>query len=117
MKTSTNPMVSPAQRCQLSTSRCTTARIDFVRAGMAGARTLTDTGASQRNVDEGVGIGLFDLHLLVLWIELGEHAPLLLGCARRHPAVAGEHRDLLFQRAQVRDAIRPADLGWNHGED
>src|SRR5207237_4576003 len=100
MKTSTSPTVSPVQRCQLSTSRCTTARIDFVRAGTAAAKTLTDTAASQRNVDEAVGIGLFGLHRLVLGIELGEHPPLVLGCAGRHPAVAGEHGNLLPERAQ-----------------
>jgi hypothetical protein len=44
MKTSTNPMVRPVQRCQQSTSRYITARIDFVRAGMSAiviALTLT----------------------------------------------------------------------------
>src|SRR5437879_539955 len=101
MKTSTSPTVRPVQRCQQSTSRFIAARIDFVRPGMmAGAMTTSLAGitASQRHVDESVGVGFFDLHLLVFGVELGEHATLLLRRAGRHPAVAGEHGDLLSQR-------------------
>src|SRR5436309_1104667 len=103
MKASTNPTVRPVQRCHDSTSRCITQRNDFARgdsqtggAATSEARSLAGIAGSERGIDELVRVRLFDLHLLVGGVELGEHAELLIRRRGRHPAVAGEHGELLL---------------------
>src|SRR6202158_3778453 len=131
MNTSTSPTVSPVQRCACKTSVRTVGSIDCrvaaperaapatlprVEGGPGSLPTapLACIAPSQCFVDEPVGIRLLDLDRFVFRIEFGKDAPLLFRTVHRHPAVAGEHRNLLLQHPEVRRAILAADLDWNH---
>src|SRR3954467_1886875 len=147
MKARTSPIASPVRRCQERTSLWRTQRNDFARGGAAAGRhagvsrtsgvssmhgsattgggicSRRDDASSagiahpDRPIDELVGVRLRHLDRLVVGSELREDAPFLLGGARRHAAVAGEHGKLFLQYLQIRGAIGTADLGRNDGED
>src|SRR4029077_6045745 len=85
--------------------------------GSSPSAPLACIAAPQRFVDESVGIRLLDFHGFVFRVEFGKDTPFLFCTVHGHPAVAGEHRNLLLQYLQVCRAILAADLDWNHCRD
>src|SRR5207253_7391776 len=134
MNTSRSPTVSPVQRWACKTSVRTVGIIDCRVAaperaappnlppfdggpGSSPRAPLACIAAPQSFIDEPVGIRLLDFHGFVFRVEFGKDTPFLFRTVHRHPAVAGEHRNLLLQYLQVRRAILAADLDWNHRRD
>src|SRR5207302_5798599 len=131
MNTSTSPTVSPVQRCACKTRVRPVGTIDCRVAaperaapanpprleggpGSSPRAPLACIAAPQRFIDEPVGIRLLDFDRFVFGVEFGKDTPFLFRAVHWHPAVAGEHRDLLLQYPQVRRAILAAALDWNH---
>src|ERR1700674_2742937 len=134
MNTSTSPTVSPVQRCACKISVRTVGTIECRVAaperaapaslprfeggpGSLPTAPLACIAPSQCFVDEPVGIRLLDFDRFVFRVEFGKDTPFVFRTVHRHPAVAGEHRNLLLQYLQVRRAILAADLHWNHCRD
>src|SRR5438552_13624752 len=131
MNTSTSPTVSPVQRCACKTRVRTVGTIDCRVAaperaapanpprldggpGSLPTAPLACIAPSQCFIDEPVGIRLLDFDRFVFGVEFGKDAPFLFRAVHGHPAVAGEHRNLLLQHPEVRHAILAADFDWNH---
>src|SRR5438477_7525582 len=117
MNTSTSPTVSPVQRCACKTRVRTVGTIAAPERaapanpprleggpGSSPRAPLACIAAPQRFIDEPVGIRLLDFDRLVFRIEFGKDTPFLFRAVHRHPAVAGEHRNLLLQHPEVRHA-------------
>src|SRR6202163_2222472 len=134
MNTSTSPTVSPVHRCACKTSVRTVGTIDCRVAaperaapanlprfeggpGSSPKAPLASIAAPQCFIDEPVGIRLLDFDRFVFRVEFGKYTPFLFRSVHRHPAVAGEHRNLLLQHPEVRCAILAADLDWDHCRD
>src|SRR3984893_8692202 len=131
MNTSTSPTVSPVQRCACKTSVRTVGSIDCRVAaperaapanlsrfaggpGSSPRAPLACIAPSQCFVDEPVGIRLLDFDRFVFRVEFGKDTPFRFRTVHQHPALAGEHRNLLLQLPDVRRAVLAADLDWNH---
>src|SRR5438045_8733844 len=116
----------PAQRSDLVRARAAAAtgtsaaahsRTSTTRGAGAPCRksvvSSVDIAPSDRDIDELVGVRLRDLDALVVGFEFREHAPFLLGRARRHAAVSATHGKLLLEHIQILGKIRAADLTRN----